>query len=46
MKDTKSPELKALTYKFLAFHLGSYVCNMVTVATSVCYAACIAARGL
>ena len=46
MNDTKSPELKALTYKFLAFHLGSYVCNLVTVGATVCYAVCIAARGL
>ena len=43
---TKSPELKALTTKFLAFHGASYGCNMATIATSVAYGLCVAARGL
>ncbi|MDI1492726.1 MAG: hypothetical protein OHK93_004508 [Ramalina farinacea] len=43
---SKSPELKALTNKFLIYHGASYGCNMATVATSVCYALCVAVRGL
>ncbi len=43
---SKSPELKALTNKFLTYHGASYGCNMATVATSVCYALFVAVRGL
>ena len=42
----KSPELKALTTKFFAFHGASYGCNMATIATSVVYGLCVALRGL
>ncbi|CAF9927165.1 MAG: hypothetical protein ALECFALPRED_003638 [Alectoria fallacina] len=42
----KSPELKALTSKFLYFHLTSYACNLATIATSICYAMFIAERCL
>ena len=42
----RSPELRALTNRFLAYHGASYVCNMATIAASVVYALCVAARGL
>lgn len=42
----KSPELNALTNKFLAFHGASYACNMATIATSIYYAMCIMGRCL
>lgn len=42
----KSPELRSLTNKFLAFHGASYACNMATIATSIYYAMCIMGRCL
>ena len=45
-ESVKSPELKALTSKFLYFHLTSYACNLATIATSICYAMFVAERCL
>ena len=43
---SKSPELKALSNKFLAFHGASYACAMATLATSIGYAVFLAEKCL
>ena len=42
----KSPEVKAMTNKFLAFHGVSFALNMVTLASGIYYAMRIAEKGL
>ena len=44
--ESKSPQLKALTNKFLAFHGGSYLGNLATLGATVYYAMGIAGKYL